>query len=117
LVQGHVDDAGRVISVTRDGEATLIRVEAPPETMRYIVKKGFIAVDGVSLTIVDCDTSSFLISIVEYTREHTTLGGIRVGDLVNLEVDIIAKYIERLGRAHPTAITVGFLQEHGFWAD
>jgi len=114
FVQGHIDDTGRVTSVTWDGEAMLIRLEAPPEAMRYIVKKGFIAVDGVSLTIVDCDASSFLVSIVDYTRKHTTLGSKRVGDLVNLEVDIIAKYLERLSQAHRPGITVDFLQEHGF---
>ena len=114
LVQGHIDDTGRVTSVTWDGEAMLIRLEAPPEAMRYIVKKGFIAVDGVSLTIVDYDASSFLVSIVDYTRKHTTLGSKQVGDLVNLEVDIIAKYLERLSQAHRPGITVDFLQEHGF---
>ena len=114
FVQGHIDDTGRVTSVTWDGEAMLIRLEAPPEAMRYIVKKGFIAVDGVSLTIVDCDASSFLVSIVDYTRKHTTLGSKQVGDLVNLEVDIIAKYLERLSQAHRPGITVDFLQEHGF---
>ncbi|GAG80421.1 unnamed protein product, partial [marine sediment metagenome] len=100
FVQGHIDDTGRVTSVTWDGEAMLIRLEAPPEAMGYIVKKGFIAVDGVSLTIVDYDASSFLVSIVDYTRRHTTLGSKRVGDLVNLEVDIIAKYLDRLSQAH-----------------
>ena len=114
FVQGHIDDTGRVTSVTWDGEAMLIRLEAPPEAMGYIVKKGFIAVDGVSLTIVDYDASSFLVSIVDYTRKHTTLGSKRVGDLVNLEVDIIAKYLERLSQAHRPGITVDFLQEHGF---
>jgi len=114
FVQGHIDDTGRVTSVTWDGEAMLIRLEAPPEAMRYIVKKGFIAVDGVSLTIVDYDASSFLVSIVDYTRRHTTLGSKQVGDLVNLEVDIIAKYLERLSQAHRPGITVDFLQEHGF---
>jgi len=114
LVQGHIDDTGRVTSVTWDGEAMLIRLEAPPEAMRYIVKKGFIAVDGVSLTIVDYDASSFLVSIVDYTRRHTTLGSKQVGDLVNLEVDIIAKYLDRLSQAHRPGITVDFLQEHGF---
>jgi riboflavin synthase len=114
LVQGHIDDTGRVTSVTWDGEAMLIRFEAPPGVMRYVVKKGFIAVDGVSLTIVDCDASSFLVSIVEYTRKHTTLGSRRVGDLVNLEVDIVAKYLERLSQARRSGITVDFLQEHGF---
>lgn len=114
LVQGHIDNTGRVTSVTWDEEAMLIRFEAPPEAMRYVVKKGFIAVDGVSLTIVDYDTSSFLVSIVEYTRKHTTLGSKQVGDLVNLEVDVIAKYLERLSQAHRPGITVDFLQEHGF---
>ena len=114
LVQGHIDDTGRVTSVTWDGEAMLVRFEAPPEVMRYVVRKGFIAVDGVSLTIADCDASSFLVSIVEYTRKHTTLGSRRVGDLVNLEVDIVAKYLERLSQARRSGITVGFLQEHGF---
>jgi len=115
FVQGHIDDTGRVTSVTWDGEAILIRIEAPAEAMRYIVNQGFIAVDGVSLTIVNCDASSFLVSIVDYTRKHTTLGSKQVGDLVNLEVDIIAKYIERLSQAHRPGITVDFLQEHGFW--
>ena len=114
LVQGHIDNTGRVTSVTWDGEAMLIKFEAPPEAMRYVVRKGFIAVDGVSLTIVDYDASSFLVSIVEYTREHTTLGSRRVGDLVNLEVDVIAKYVERLSQAHRPGITIDFLQEHGF---
>ena len=114
LVQGHIDDMGRVTSVTWDSEAMLIRLEAPPEAMRYIVRQGFIAVDGVSLTIVDYDASSFLVSIVDYTRKHTTLGSKQVGDLVNLEVDIIAKYLERLSQAHRPGITINFLQEHGF---
>jgi len=114
FVQGHIDETGRVTSVTWDGEAMLIRIEATAEAMRYIVNQGFIAVDGVSLTIVDCDASSFLVSIVDYTRKHTTLGSKQVGDLVNLEVDIIAKYVERLSQAHRPGITIDFLQEHGF---
>ncbi len=114
LVQGHVDDTGRVASVRWDGEAMLIRFEAPPEIMRYIVDKGFIAVDGVSLTVVTKDTSSFQVSVVDYTRKHTTLGSRRVGDLVNLEIDTIAKYVEQLSQPRRSGITVGFLQEHGF---
>ena len=114
LVQGHVDDTGRVASVIRDVGAMLIRFEVPPEVMRYIVEKGFIAVDGVSLTIVTKNTSSFRVSVVDYTQKHTTLGNRQVGDLVNLEVDIIAKYVEQLGQAHSTGITAGFLKEHGF---
>ena len=114
LVQGHVDDTGRIASVIWEGEAMLVRFEAPPEVMRFTVEKGFIAVDGVSLTIVDKDASSFWVSVVDYTRKHTTLGSKQVGDLVNLEVDIIAKYVEQLSQAHRTGITVDFLQEHGF---
>ncbi len=114
LVQGHVDDTGRVSSVTRGGEAMMVRFDVPPELMAYIVEKGFIAVDGVSLTIVTRDTSSFWVSVVDYTREHTTLGSRRVGDVVNLEVDIIAKYVEQLSQSRRPGITVDFLQEHGF---
>ena len=116
LVQGHVDDTGRVISVTWDGRAMMLGFEASPQLTRYMVEKGFITVDGVSLTIVNKDTSLFWVSVVDYTREHTTLGSRRVGDLVNLEVDIIAKYVEQLGQAHFPGITVDFLQEHGFLA-
>ena len=117
LVQGHVDATGRVASILRDDGEMLVRFEAPPEIMHYIVKKGFIAVDGISLTIVDFDTSSFQVSVVEYTQKHTNLGSRRVGDLVNLEVDIIAKYVERLGQTHRLGITADFLQEHGFLVD
>ncbi len=114
LVQGHVDSTGRVASVIQDSGAMLIRFEASPQVMRYIVEKGFIAVDGVSLTVVAKDTSSFQVSIVDYTRRYTTLGSRQVGDLVNLEVDIIAKYVEQLSQGGNRGITVDFLQEHGF---
>ncbi len=114
LVQGHIDATGRVTSVTWDGEAMLIRFEAPPEVMCYVVEKGFIAVDGVSLTVAAKDASSFQVSVVDFTRKHTTLGSRRVGDLVNLEVDIIAKYVEQLSQPRRSGITVNFLQEHGF---
>jgi len=114
LVQGHVDDTGRVVSISWDGLAMIFRFEASPEVMRYIVEKGFVAVDGVSLTVIDCDASSFRVSVVEYTRGHTTLGSRKVGDLVNLEVDIIAKYVERLAQPRGAGITLDFLREHGF---
>ncbi len=113
LVQGHIDATGRVSSIRRDSEALLIRFEAPPDIMRYVVEKGFIAVDGISLTVAAKDIGSFQVSVVDYTRRHTTLGDRRSGDLVNLEVDIIAKYVEQLSQAHSTGITTGFLQEHG----
>ena len=114
LVQGHVDATGKVTSTIWEGGTMLVRFEAPPEVMRYVVEKGFIAVDGVSLTVVIRDTGSFQISVVDYTLRHTTLGSKQVGNLVNLEADIIAKYVERLSQAQSTGITVDFLQEHGF---
>ena len=114
FVQGHVDGTGRVLSATREGEAVLLRFEAPQEMMRYIVRKGFIAVDGVSLTVVEHDNTSFQVSLVAYTLENTNLGGKRVGDFVNIEVDIIAKYVERLKVEKGSAITEEFLAEHGF---
>jgi len=114
LVQGHIDTTGRVISVTPRGESIIIGFEAPPRLMSYIVEKGFIAVDGVSLTIASRNSSSFQVSLVGYTRRNTILGSQRVGDTVNLEADIIAKYVEQFSRNGGSGITVDFLQEHGF---
>lgn len=114
LVQGHVDDKGRVTSVTWEGGTSLIRFDATSQVMRYVVEKGFIAVDGISLTVASKDTGSFLISVVDYTQKHTTLSNRRAGDLVNIEVDIIAKYVEQLNQAALPSITVDYLQESGF---
>jgi riboflavin synthase len=114
LIQGHVDAIGRTAALVPEGEALLARFEAPAEVMYYIVQKGFIAVDGISLTVSGRDEVSFLVSVVDYTRQHTTLNERRVGDLVNLEIDIIAKYVSQFTRARNTGITAEFLQEHGF---
>jgi riboflavin synthase len=113
-VQGHVDASGRVTSVTWDGDAMIIEFEAPQDIMRYVVEKGFVAVDGVSLTVIAKNTSSFQVSVVDYTRRHTILGNRQMGDLVNLEVDIIAKYVEQLSQPHNRGITAELLKEHGF---
>ena len=114
LVQGHIDAVGKVESMTVDNSAVLVDINAPSEVMRYIVEKGFIAVDGTSLTVVGRSSNSFRISVVEYTRKQTVLGYRKVGDVVNLEVDIIAKYIEAFSRPQNTGISVDFLREHGF---
>jgi len=114
LVQGHIDATGRVASVVSEGGAVMIRFEAPSEVMQYVVEKGFIAIDGISLTITTKNTGSFWVSVVDYTQKHTTLGNRQVGDLVNLEADIIAKYVEQLSQPRSTGITNDFLQEHGF---
>ena len=96
VVQGHVDATGAIESVAREGEALLLRFRAPPSIMRYVVEKGFIAVDGVSLTVVDCDDRSFSVTVIPFTRDNTILGSKAAGDAVNLEADIMAKYVERL---------------------
>ena len=95
IVQGHVEATGEVLSVDPDGDSLVMRFQAPPQVMRYVVSKGFIAVDGISLTIVDCDSSSFSVSVIPYTRDHTVLGGRQAGDQVNLETDIVARYVEQ----------------------
>jgi riboflavin synthase len=114
LVQGHIDDTGRVAFITREGEAVLMKFEAAAEVMRYVVPKGFIAVDGTSLTVTVKDNNSFGVSIVGYTLQHTILADKKVGDLVNLEVDIIGKYVAEFSKPQSTGLTAEFLQEHGF---
>lgn len=114
FVQGHVDDVGKVLSVKPEEGAFIARISALSHLMPYVVTKGFIAVDGVSLTVFDYDDFSFSVSLVGYTREHTTLGIIKPGDIVNLEVDIIAKYVDRLKQRDNRGVTLDFLEEHGF---
>lgn len=114
MVQGHIDDTGKIASITREGEAVLMRFEAKPEVMRYIVPKGFIAVDGTSLTVTTRDANSFSVSIVGYTRQHTILADKKPGNTVNLEVDIIGKYVAEFNKPQTTDMTTAFLQEHGF---
>ena len=114
LVTGHVDVTGRVVSLVPEGNAVLFRCAAPPQVMRYVVDKGFIAVDGASLTVVDHDATSFTVSLVSYTRENTVLGDRHPSSLVNLEVDIIAKYVEALVRESHPGVTLDLLTEHGF---
>ena len=96
IVQGHVDGKGRVLSVASEGDAHNFKFEADSNIMRYVVEKGFVTVDGTSLTVVDCDYRTFSVTIVPYTWENTVFGFRKSGDEVNLEVDIIAKYVERL---------------------
>ena len=115
FVQGHVDDVGKILSLQPEEKAVIARISAPALLMSYVVSKGFIAVDGVSLTVIDCDDFSLSVSLVTYTREHTTLGSTKPGDMVNLEVDIIAKYVERFRQRYNRGVlTLDFLEEHGF---
>jgi riboflavin synthase len=96
IVQGHVDATGRITSIRPEEDCVILRVSSPKRLIPYIVEKGFIAVDGISLTVVKKGTSSFTLSVIPYTLENTNLNQMVTGDRVNLEADIVAKYIESL---------------------
>ena len=96
IVQGHVDGTGRITSTKEDGDSIIFRVRTPARLMPYIVEKGFIAVDGISLTVVKVATSSFTLAVIPYTLRNTNLETLSVGARVNLEADILAKYVENL---------------------
>ena len=96
VMQGHVDGLGTIAGVQDDGFSRRVTVSAPPELMRYVVEKGSVAVDGVSLTVAELDSSSFTVSLIPETQQRTNLGLVGVGTRVNLEVDVLAKYVEKL---------------------
>jgi riboflavin synthase len=96
VLQGHVDGVGTVAAVGDDGFARRVEIEAPPEVLRYVVEKGSIAVDGVSLTVTAVDDRSFAVSLIPETLQRTNLGAAKAGATVNLEVDLLAKYVEKL---------------------
>jgi riboflavin synthase len=96
VVQGHVDDTGTVRATDEEGFARVVEIEIEPELRRYLVRKGAVAVDGVSLTVSGVHEDGFAVSLIPETLTRTNLGGLRTGDLVNIEVDILAKQTERL---------------------
>ena len=96
IVQGHVDGVGTVRALERSGEAADLDVEPPAGLLRYLVEKGSVAVDGVSLTVARLEPRCFRVALIPYTLERTIFSDVRDGDLVNLEVDVVAKYVERL---------------------
>ncbi len=119
LVSGHIDGVGTIARLEKHDIATLITIRAPHEVMRYIIKKGSVAIDGTSLTIVDFDADSFQVSLIPHTAHATILGYKKVGNAVNLEGDIIGKYIERLmsfreNTEKKSKVSMSFLAEHGF---
>src|SRR5882672_3612158 len=103
FVLGHVDGRGKVRRFERKGKDYILDVEAPPSVMRYVVEKGSIAIDGISLTIASVHRNWFRVWIIPHTREGTNLRGCRGGDRVNLEADILGKYVEQLMRKRPRA--------------
>ena len=118
MVTGHIDGMGKIRERKADGDSIWLTVEAPPDVMRYLVFKGSIAVDGISLTVATCDEDSFSIAIIPHTSEHTTLTAKRDGAVVNLEADLIGKYVEKLLLPHAQAraggVSMDKLKEHGY---
>jgi len=100
IMQGHVDGVGTVSGIAEDGFSRVVTIDAGPELLKYVVEKGSIAVDGVSLTVSRVDDTSFDVSLIPETLERTNLGGTSAGRTVNLEVDVVAKYVEKLVGAH-----------------
>ena len=95
IVSGHIDGIGEISKMTRDDKAVRIRIETRPEILRYIVEKGSITIDGISLTVTDVTSFDFGVSIIQHTQDETTLTKKKIGDTVNLENDIVGKYIEK----------------------
>lgn len=103
IVQGHVDGVGRVRSLEREGDDVRFAVDCPEEIRQYLIDKGSVAIDGVSLTVVDVDDAGFDVALIPLTLAHTTLGERAVGDRVNLEADVLGKYVKRyLDRVAPS---------------
>ncbi len=120
LVSGHVDGVGELLSLHNDGRSVRMRIQAPAELAKYIAEKGSITVDGVSLTVNAVDGSLFELNIVPHTMQETTLIDFTVGQRINLEVDLIARHLERLllgdraAKSSSDGISMAFLAEHGF---
>lgn len=115
FVQGHVDGVGTVLTSRVLGESRVMRINAPGDMLRYVVEKGSIAVDGVSLTVASCDGMGFTVAVIPHTLESTTLSMKQPGDRVNLEADVLGKYVERmLSRMQASGVTEELLRDAGF---
>ena len=117
IVMGHIDGTGKVSRVIKDDNSVLLSIEAAPELMRYIIEKGSIAIDGISLTVAEVRESGFTVSVIPHTASATTIGWMVAGTTVNLETDIIGKYAERFlmpEKRSRKGITAEMLSEYGF---
>jgi riboflavin synthase len=120
LVSGHVDGTGEVVGVLKEGNSWRYRFRAPQEIARYLIEKGSVAVDGISLTVAEIEEPEFAVAVIPHTAQSTTLGVKKAGDPVNLEIDPIAKYVEKFLRqtdrpaAKGSRLDAGFLGRHGF---
>ncbi|MFC2102258.1 riboflavin synthase [Bacteroidota bacterium] len=116
LVSGHIDGTGRIIEKRREDNSEWIRIETSSNVLRYIVEKGSVAIDGISLTVISVDSRSFTIGIIPLTQEETTILTKRTGDEVNIECDIIGKYVEKLakGEGERVGVTLDTLAKNGY---
>jgi len=120
LVLGHVDGIGKIKGVSKDVNSTRMKISASKDIMKYIIEKGSVAIDGISLTVNDCTDDEFGVNIIPHTASHTTLINKKVGDSINIENDIIGKYVERFldkgqgKREGDSKINREFLSKHGF---
>jgi riboflavin synthase len=123
FVSGHIDGVGAIKSIVKEDIADVFTISAPASVLKYVIEKGSIAIDGISLTVVDLTEDAFRVSLIPHTSANTTLGFKKAGDTVNLESDLIAKYIERLLKKDSSGpegdggggIDQGFLARHGFF--
>ncbi len=119
IVSGHIDGTGTIADIKKDGIAVWYTITSSPEILRYIVEKGSVAIDGISLTVADVSDTDFKISVIPHTAAQTVLGFKKSGDIVNIENDIIGKYVEKLmgygtDKSQKSSITMDFLAENGF---
>ena len=120
IVAGHVDGVGTIAAIEQDDNAIWFTITAPAQVLRYVVEKGSIAIDGISLTVARVETDRFAVSVIPHTAAVTLLGQRRTGDRVNLESDLVGKYVEHLLRPAPeekqqeSKLTMEFLSQHGF---
>lgn len=118
IVSGHIDGVGTLTKKYKDDKAIRMSFSAPSDILDFIVKKGSIAIDGISLTVTDVDSTSFSVSIIEHTQGETTLTSKKIGDTVNLENDVIAKYVEKLlnreEKGNEKRLSLDFLESNGF---
>lgn len=124
IVSGHIDGVGTITSQTREDIAVVTRITTSPEVLKYIIVKGSVAIDGISLTVIDVDNESFAVSLIPHTAKLTTLGFKKTGDKVNLEGDVLGKYVEKLltnpaenralGGRQGCGLNTEFLSRHGF---
>lgn len=114
IVSGHIDETGQIASKVPEGNAQIVTISAAPSLLRYIVEKGSIAIDGISLTVAKVTNNSFSVSLIPHTGTCTTLLSKRAGEPVNLETDVIGKYVEKLMQPAQSTLTTSMLKQYGY---